>query len=115
METEKQVDESAHTVPPFDQWAIVELMGHQVIAGRVSEVLIAGKGMLRVDVPTVGEIESWTKLYSPAAIYAITPTTEAVATEAALRMRVRPVKVYTAVDPSHQIGRRGDYDEDNDY
>lgn len=35
----------------FDQWAVVELMGRQRIAGKVTERVIAGSGFLQVDVP----------------------------------------------------------------
>lgn len=45
----------------FDEptWAIVELFGHKVIAGEISEVDVAGTQMLRVDVPAVGEVAIW--------------------------------------------------------
>jgi hypothetical protein len=39
---------------PFEGWAILELMGHRRLAGRVSEIEIAGAKMLRLDVPGVG-------------------------------------------------------------
>ncbi len=39
----------------FEQFAIVELFGHQIIAGLVSEQVIGGQGFVRVDVPTIGE------------------------------------------------------------
>jgi hypothetical protein len=35
----------------FDSWAVVELFGHQQIAGRVTEASIGGCSFLRVDVP----------------------------------------------------------------
>lgn len=37
----------------FDQWAIVDVMGHQRYAGRVTEETLAGAGFIRVDVPEV--------------------------------------------------------------
>ena len=69
----------------FDQWAIVELMGHQVIAGRVTEMLIGGTVFLRVDVPEVpprpigggtGGQPAFSRLLSASAIYAINPVDE---------------------------------------
>ncbi|MDD2657785.1 MAG: hypothetical protein PHD04_03970 [Candidatus Pacebacteria bacterium] len=35
----------------FDEWAIIDLFGHQKIAGRVSEQQIGGASFVRVDVP----------------------------------------------------------------
>ena len=39
------------TETKFETWAIVELLGHQKIAGHISEQPLAGTNMLRVDVP----------------------------------------------------------------
>ncbi len=36
----------------FAEWAIVELMGHRRLAGYLREVEIAGRGFLRLDIPT---------------------------------------------------------------
>ena len=35
----------------FEQTCIVELMGHNMIAGKVTEQTIGGQGFVRVDVP----------------------------------------------------------------
>ena len=35
----------------FDQWGIIELFGHQRTAGRLTEEMIAGSNLLRVDIP----------------------------------------------------------------
>jgi hypothetical protein len=72
----------------FADWAIVELMGHRRLAGYLSEIEIAGKGFLRLDVP--GEVEA-TQLYNPAAVYAITPTSEETARQVAALSRPAPV------------------------
>lgn len=37
----------------FEQFAVVELFGHQIIAGKVSEQVIGGQGFVRVDVPAI--------------------------------------------------------------
>ena len=34
-----------------DQWAIVELFGHQRIAGKISEHAVGGCSFVRIDVP----------------------------------------------------------------
>lgn len=79
---------------PFEAFAIVELMGHQKIAGKVSEQVVASSTFLRVDVPKVGEREAFTKLYSANAVYCITPTDEATAVAAAQAFEVAPVSPY---------------------
>lgn len=67
----------------FETWAVVEIMGHVSIAGKVIEETIAGTQFLRVDVPKTSRREPFTKYYGPSAIYSITPTDEATATAAA--------------------------------
>lgn len=84
----------------FESWAIVELFGHNVMAGFVSEQTIAGTSLLRIDVPEVDEQHpAFTKMYGGAAIYGLTPTTEAHAREAAAQIRVRPVTLYVLPEP----------------
>ena len=61
------------------QWAIIELMGHQKIAGRYSE----HGPMHRVDVPDSDDAFRFTRLYSPQAIYSITFVDEQAARIAA--------------------------------
>lgn len=78
----------------FEGYAIVELMGHNTIAGYVTEQSIAGVAMLRVDVPNVGDQETFTKFVSGGAIYGITPTTQEIAERAAQRLRAQPVHLY---------------------
>ena len=41
----------ATTEKPFDQWAIVELMGHVRVAGKVTEVELFGAKMGRIEIP----------------------------------------------------------------
>jgi hypothetical protein len=87
-------------------WAIVELMGHNVIAGQVAEQTIAGAAFLRVDVPALDDSQpGFTKFYGGAAIYAITPTTEEVARQAASRLATRPVSLWVVTDGRHQLPR----------
>lgn len=82
----------------FEGWAIVELMGHQRIAGLCSEQAIAGTNMLRVDVPELGQQTAFTKFYGGNAIYAITPTDEATARMALSHMETRPVDRWLVPD-----------------
>lgn len=72
----------------FDQWGIVELMGHQRAAGRLTEEMIGGANMLRVDIPN-GEAFR-TAYYGSSAIYALHVTGEKEARAVAGNMGSRP-------------------------
>lgn len=76
---------------PFEAWAIVELMGHRRLAGKVTEQQIAGAQFLRLDIPMSPEGEMITQFYGPSSVYCITPTTREIATGVALRNRPQPV------------------------
>jgi hypothetical protein len=78
----------------FDAWAIVELMGHRKLAGRVSEQVIAGCPLLRIDVPGTekGQLHIYARQY-----YSLTPTTEAICRAYAA--------AYRGVNPGVRIAR----------
>lgn len=80
----------------FDQWALVEVMGHQRIAGRVTEAEIGGCKFVRVDVPETQTGQALTKYLGPSAIYAITPITEETARAFAAQCDPEPVNVWSA-------------------
>ena len=80
-------------------WAIVELMGRQVVAGEITEVTVVGATMLRIDVPPIYEeglsLDGYTKFYGATAIYAITPTDEASARHAVQHLHAQPINEWT--------------------
>lgn len=81
----------------FDEWALVELFGHQKIVGRVTETSMAGGAFLRVDVPALPpDGPPCTRFFSPGAIYSINPVTEEVARGLLTQSRFRnePVSRY---------------------
>jgi hypothetical protein len=80
----------------FESWAIIEIMGHQRLAGRCSEEVIAGAPLLRVDVPTGDGPEDFrTEYLGAGSIYRLHPTNEAAARAAAKAMRAnRPHYAY---------------------
>lgn len=78
----------------FEQFAIVELFGHQVIAGKVSEQVVGGQGFVRVDVPSIEGAEGFTKFYGAGAIYAITPCNEETMLAAVEGLRQKPIDVW---------------------
>ncbi len=99
-----------------NMWAIVELMGHNRIAGKVSEQTIAGQAFLRVDVPKSERQPAYSKFFSGSAIYAITPSNEETVTLAAQRLDVRPVDPWVVPVASpvlvEKIQEPDDEDED---
>jgi len=82
----------------FEEWAVIDLFGHQKIAGRVSEQQIGGASFIRVDVPAAGESKPFTKLFGPAAIYSITITDEITAKAAAGCCRPLPMDQFSIRD-----------------
>lgn len=82
-------------------WGVVEIMGHNRFAGRISQSTEFGAPLLRVDVPAFGHPDDpvdgcpgFTKLFGPGAIYSITITDEATARRAAQSVRAQPFAIY---------------------
>lgn len=84
----------------FRGWVILEVLGHRTLGGFLSEQVIAGAAFLRIDIPSE---PATTQLYAPNAVYAITPTTEAVATAFAQRGFVGPVQTWELEPPRRQL------------
>jgi hypothetical protein len=84
----------------FESWCIVELFGHQKLAGVVAEAQIGGCSFIRVDVPEMHGQPAFTRFYGEKAIYSITPVSEEVARAAMDYLRVRPVATYMLPEPS---------------
>lgn len=89
----------------FEAWAIVELFGHQKIAGRLTEQTIGGCNFIRVDVPAFEDSPAFTKLYTQGAIYGVTFVSEQIARAAAQSYRVAPVNVYELRDLMETQGK----------
>jgi len=80
--------------PNAQLWAVIELFGHQVIAGVVSKVEPFGSPMVQVDVPATDGQPAFTRQFNPSAIYGITYVSEAVALATAREVHHKPVNVY---------------------
>lgn len=78
----------------FEFWCLVELFGHQRIAGKCTEQNIAGTNMLRVDVPANEKYPAFTKFYGSSAIYAINPMDEETVTLLADNISAGPINVW---------------------
>lgn len=82
------------TEETVSQWAIVELMGHKVVAGRISKSELIGPPKLRVDIPATSAFPEFTQFYGDAAIYCVTIVSEEVARRTAEANKTNPVSVY---------------------
>lgn len=120
------------TSEKFESWAIIELFGHQRMAGLCTAVDIGGASFVRIDVPDVEKGSDspakLSRLVNPTAIYSITPVTEETARAAAKSCSSAPVTkwdVQELVDREVKAHRErmltapfdgiDDHDKDNDY
>ncbi|MGP3914348.1 hypothetical protein [Nonomuraea sp. 10N515B] len=101
------------TSSSFDQWVILEILGHRRLAGRVTEASIAGGSFLRIDVPEADGQPAMTQYYAPSSVYALTPTTEEIARRAAALFRPAPVSRWElASAPRTAAAVDAPYDDD---
>jgi hypothetical protein len=119
----KHMSNQEQPTATFESWALVELMGHQRIVGKVKEETHFGAPLLRIDVPATEGEDAYTKFYGGGAIYCITPITEAVAVRMLLNVRPQPVPMWDlrtppalpAASDSYDMESDGDdFDEDDD-
>lgn len=104
----KKIPESA----PFEEWALVEIMGHVKLAGKVSEATMFGTALCRVDVYPGDATEPLvTRMYGGSSIYCITPVSEATARAFALGHQPEPVARWELPAPA-PARREPDEDED---
>lgn len=75
-------------------WALVEIFGHQQIAGFVGSQTIGGQAFVRVDVPATSKQAAWSKLYGAGAIYAITPMAEDLVRQKADAIQAAPLTAW---------------------
>lgn len=82
----------------MEQWAIVEVFGHEAYAGRVSEVSVAGGTLLQIEVPEDRELQlaAFSTMVGHAAIFRLTPCTEQDARLARRGMRSQPLPRWAA-------------------
>lgn len=113
------------TVESFDQWAILELMGHVRLAGRVTEEEHFGAKLGRIDIPNGDGFT--TQYFSGGSIYRLTPTTEVIARQVAQSNQPQPVHRWELPAPAkadipaekpysddlpYDEDREDDYDDD---
>ena len=81
----------------YDGWAILELMGHVRMAGRVTEESHFGIALGRIDIPTADGYT--TQYFGGSSIYRLTPTTEDIARSVALHNQPAPVRTWELPKP----------------
>lgn len=89
-------------------WGVVELFGHNQVAGLVSEATLGGCSFVRVDVPEAEGRQAFTKYYGQGAIYAMHPCSEELARAAAAELHGRgaPMPVYIPdLEEAHRVIR----------
>jgi len=91
-------------------WGLVELFGHQKIAGKVSEETIGGCSFIRVDIPEVDGQQAITKYYGNGAIYSMTPVSEELVKLLVQQFQPSPINVY--VPEIHQLNEHSEKDMD---
>lgn len=89
------------TVAKFEQWCVVEIMGHRRFAGFVTEQSVGGTSFVRVDVPEVVTragmtLPAFTKLFGAGSIYCLSPCTEETARAFAAELRAASFSEYEA-------------------
>jgi hypothetical protein len=95
-------------------WALVELFGHNRVAGKVTEAEMGGGALIRVDVPAVKDREPLTKYYNVKAIYAMTPVDEATARRMAQDIDAAPINSYSIDREIERRKRLGDGGSDDE-
>jgi hypothetical protein len=78
-----------------EMWALIELFGHQRIAGKVTPCELGAGTLVRIDVPAVGDRAPLTKFYNVKAIYGITPVDQATCERMARDIRAEPINEYS--------------------
>lgn len=76
-----------------ESWAIVALMGHKTLAGRLSEEERFGAKLGRIDIPGEGDTFA-TVYFGGSSVYSINVVTEEVARAKAVECQPRPVYTY---------------------
>lgn len=82
------------TTETFKSWGLLELFGHQRLAGELSEQTIGGCHFIRIDVPEVDDQPKYTRYFTQGAIYGMTPMAESTARKLANYLRAAPVSAY---------------------
>jgi len=84
------------------EWGVVEMLGHRVLAGRVTECKRFGAEGAVVSVPAVDGAPAWETFVAGGSIYAVTPCSEAQALAYIRRNFVRPPAGLALPEPAQR-------------
>ncbi len=110
------------TETKFEINAVVELFGHNRMAGKVTEQTIGSASFVRIDVPETNSQPKFTRLVNPTAIYAINPVTEEVMMQMAEGISSKPIDAWDIRTMQQKLlalkqnnSDRDDYSDDDEY
>ncbi len=87
------MNEQKGTRAPFEAWAVVELMGHVKLAGKVTEQEVLGSKLGRIEIPQK-DGTFVTQFFGGASVYRISPVSEEVARHVALNTTYMPISAW---------------------
>lgn len=101
-------------VEKFEAWGLLELFGHQRIAGRLTEQAIGGVHFIRIDVPAIGDTAEYTRFFTQGAIYGMTVMTEVTARKLAGYLQAKPIAAYELQVRTPALAHDENSDDPND-
>lgn len=107
------------SAPPLETWAVVELMAHVRVAGRLSEESHFGVALGRLDVP-MHDGTFTTQFFGGSSVYRITPCSEQLAREIAKASTGTPINPWSLrhllpkPETAGDTHERGDFDDPDD-
>jgi hypothetical protein len=106
-------EQEAPKAEPFEQWAIVELMGHVRLGGRLTEESHFGVALGRIDIPAGDGFA--TQFFGGSSIYRITPVAEDVARAVATANQPQPVHRWELPAPAARPAPPATVIEDHEF
>jgi len=83
---ENEIEQTMDDQDDQSVWSIIQLFGHQTLAGKISRAQGLFDGFLLLDVPQVGEYGGFQRILSPDVIFSVQFCTEEEACAAVRRL-----------------------------